>query len=310
MCQKNILLIGKNGQLGKAFIKYADLLDSNFYKFFFIGRDLLDLENSEEAIYDRVINNFDPDLIINTAAFTKVDKAEIFKEISLKVNGESLKLISKQCKKREIPLIHFSTDYVFNGLGFKPWKINHPTNPVNYYGETKLIGENYIKRSSINFVIFRVSWVFGHQGENFVNTMLNLSKKEELKIVNDQFGGPTSAEYIAKKVIKLVPYILKNNSPLNNSKKLFPWGIYHLQGWPIVSWFEFANKIFEKAIELNLLNTSPRLLKTKTKDYKTVAHRPLNSILDCTETRFDLGINQPLWENDLDEYLINFLSKR
>ena len=157
MFRKNILLIGKNGQLGRAFIKYSNILDKNFYKVSFIGRETLDLAVAGDKEYDEVFNYFQPSLVINTAAFTAVDKAELMKELSLKVNGESLKIISNQCKKREIPLIHFSTDYIFNGLGSLPWRINCKANPINYYGETKLVGENYIKKSGIKFIIVIIS---------------------------------------------------------------------------------------------------------------------------------------------------------
>ena len=155
-----------------------------------------------------------------------------------------------------------------------------------------------------------MSWVFGYEGKNFVNTMINLSEKKELKIVDDQYGGPTSAEYLANKVTKLIPFILSNRAPDNNQDEIFPWGIYHLQGQPIVSWYEFAEMIFKKSIELNLLENAPKLIRTTTKEYKTIASRPLNSRLDCSETRLKLGISQPLWEKDLKDYLIYSLSKR
>ena len=151
MNRKHILLIGKNGQLGRAFINYSNTLDKNFYKVSFIGRETLDLATADEEDYDEVFNYFEPSLVINAAAFTEVDKAELMKELSLKVNGESLEIISKQCKKRDIPLIHFSTDYVYDGRKDSPYKETDETYPLNIYGMSKLDGEKKIQESMNRF---------------------------------------------------------------------------------------------------------------------------------------------------------------
>ena len=304
MAPKIILLIGKNGQLARSFIEYSQLLNKNKYVLCAIGRDTLDLETSSEDAYCKVFNIFKPDLIINAAAFTNVDDAEIKLKTANQVNALSLEIISKECKSRNIPLIHFSTDYVFDGSGSDHWKVDAITNPINIYGKSKLTGENIIKKSGIKFIIFRISWVFGHGGNNFVESMLNVANKKDLRIVKDQFGGPTSAKSVAISVIQSIPDIISNNAPNNILKKTFPWGIYHLQGTPVVSRFDFAKEIFLVAYNQKIIKKIPNLIPIFSSDYNTPANRPLNSRLDCQSTIKDLKIKLPLWKEDLKEYLL------
>lgn len=308
MKKNNILLIGRNGQLGRAVVKFSNYLDSSIYNLYSIGREVLDLENALEEDYIGIFEEFNPDIVINAAAFTNVDAAESEMDAAIKINGTSLKLICEQCKKREIPLVHFSTDYVFDGSGNIPWGADFRVNPLSVYGKSKVIGEKLIKQSGIKFIIFRISWLFGQYGNNFVKTMLNLSQRRQLKIVDDQFGGPTSAESVAFHIIKLIPLIISNKSPNIELSQFFPWGIYHFQGLPIVSRFQFAEIIFQKAIALKKLEKFPELIPVRSKEFNTPAQRPLNSRLDCYATEEKLGILQPKWDRDLYYYIRSFKS--
>ncbi len=301
-----ILLLGKSGQLGRAFVKFSNYLDSSIYTLYSIGREVLDLENALDEDYIGIFEEFNPDIVINAAAFTNVDAAESESNTAIKVNGTSLKIICEQCKNRDIPLVHFSTDYVFDGSGNIPWRSDFIVNPLSVYGKSKVIGEKVIEESGINFVIFRISWLFGEYGNNFVKTMLNLSQRGQLKIVDDQFGGPTSAESVAFNIIKLIPFMLSNKSPKVKLSQFFPWGIYHFQGLPIVSRFQFAEFIFQKAFELKKLEKYPQLIPVRSNEFNSPAQRPLNSRLDCNTTEEKLGISRPKWEKDLYYYIKSF----
>ena len=167
-----------------------------------------------------------------------------------------------------------------------------------------MLGERYIRESKIKSVIFRISWVFGNGGNNFIESMLRLSGKNELKIVKDQFGGPTSADSLSMNILNLVPFIISNKSPINNLNNNFPWGIYHFQGQPIVSRLDFAKEIFNISYKLKIIDNIPLLKPIKSIEYHTPAKRPLNTRLDCSETIKHLGINLPSWKEDLRNYLL------
>ena len=175
-----------------------------------------------------------PDLVINSAAYTNVDGAEDDESKALKVNADTPKVLAIACNQINIPLFHISSDYVFNGTKAESYVETDDTNPINSYGRTKLTGELAIQKMAKKYIILRTSWVFSKNSNNFVNTIMRLAKeRDELKVVNDQFGGPTSAEFIAKVFLK---------PPTEHKEQ---WGIYHYSGKPYVSWFEFDKKIVE-----------------------------------------------------------------
>lgn len=284
MILNNPLIIGKGGQLGNAMM---DLLpDANA-----IGIDDLDLTKID--IIPEVMESYKPSIIFNTAAHTAVDKAEEEEPLAHLINAEAPAVMAAFCKVENIPFIHYSTDYVFDGSGEQAWKEGDEPNPLNAYGRSKLRGEEMVMASGVDTMIFRTSWVYDAHGKNFLNTMLRLGKeREELSIVSDQVGCPTYAPHLAK-------YSLQAVQNVANSATCFPTGIYHLGGGgEPVSWYDFAKAIFsEYEGDLSVKSVTRSL----TKDYPTPAQRPLNSRLDCSKAKNILGIEMPDWRDGLVE---------
>ena len=189
------------------------------------------------------------------------------------------------CAKLNIPLVHLSTDYVFNGTGDKAWKPDDQTYPQNVYGSSKREGEKSVVNSAATYAIVRTSWVFSAHGNNFVKTMVKLAKAHEnIKVVGDQIGGPTAAKDIATVCVKIARELIENPSKS---------GIYHYSGAPDVSWCEFANVIFQ------MINSDTIATAISTSEYPTLAKRPLNSRLDCQSTSEVFNIGKPFWQHSL-----------
>ena len=229
-----------------------------------------------------------PDLIINAAAYTNVEKAEDEEELANIINGHSPTAMAEAAKHIKCPFIHLSTDYVFDGYEKGPKSEDHAVNPLNAYGRSKLLGEVGIVKSNCIFLILRTSWVFSSYGNNFVKNILNASNDNKtLKIVYDQIGGPTSAKSIARAIVA-ISYKLLDDSSLK--------GIYHFSGIPDVSWSSFAEAIFRDKGEV-------QIKKIKTLDYGSRVERPLDSCLDCSKIEKKFGITRPFWKDDLKKVL-------
>lgn len=242
-----------------------------------------------------------PSLVINAAAYTAVDRAETEAALAMAVNGDAVGVIARLCAERGLPLVHISTDYVFAGDGERPWSPGDPPNPLGVYGASKLAGERQLLAARGQALLLRVSWVFGQQGANFVRTMVRLAAERPLlRVVDDQVGGPTSAEAIAAALLQLVEPAIANRSPLTGP---FPWGIHHYAGQPAVSWHGFAREIIDQALELGLIAKAPQLLAIPSSDYPLPAPRPLNSRLDCSGFSRAFGLPLPLWREDLRQCL-------
>ncbi len=299
-----ILVIGKNGQLASSLSSFAN---KKKFKLIFLGRNEMDLNLITEDIFESFLVKFKPSLVINAAGYTKVEEAELNTEISFKINGFAVGLIAKCCCKKSVPLIHISSDYVFGDNSSELLNPDQETNPLGIYGRSKALGEELIKKSydksEQSFLILRVSWVFDLNGKNFINTILKLANnKRELKVVCDQFGGPTSSSSIAKSIFKIVDNIIKNKHPIENNNS-FPWGIYHYQGKPIITWYEFAKIILNRSYELGIINKIPLIIPISSSELKTNVARPKNSRLDCSKSEKNLGLKMPCWEEDLDYFL-------
>ena len=256
------------------------------------GRDDADFSIPEHV--SEFASKLDADVFLNAAAFTAVDDAEKHKEIADAVNHLSVAKLAEVSAKRSIPLVHISTDYVFNGNGDNPWTTDAPKKPLNTYGRSKLAGEEAIMKSGAQYIILRTSWVFSVHGNNFVKTMLRVGKnKPTLNVVADQIGGPTPAAAIADAAIEAA-IALRRGAPSET---------YHLSGTPDVSWADFAREIFHQSrmeIQVHDIPTS---------SYPTPAKRPLNSRLDCRAIQDDLGINRPQWKSHLAEVLEELAAK-
>ncbi len=275
-----LLVFGKTGQVATELARLAP--DAVF-----LDRAGADL--SDPAACAAAIHAHRPDAVINAAAYTGVDKAENDEELAALINGAAPGEIAGACAERGIPMVHLSTDYVFDGGGATPFLPTDPTGPLGAYGRTKLLGEVAIARAGGVHAILRTSWVFSAHGGNFVKTMLRLSEtRDALSVVNDQTGGPTPADAIAAACLRIAETLAGNPDK---------GGIYHFSGAPDVSWKDFADAIFAEA--------GRRVVVTgiRSGDYPTPAARPMNSRLDCTTTGQVFGIARPVWRDGLARVL-------
>jgi dTDP-4-dehydrorhamnose reductase len=276
-----VVVTGKGGQLASEFEALKGF-DSNWT---FLSEKDLDITNKSSVLSYFKSNNFD--LVINCAAYTAVDKAEDEVELAFKVNGEGVINLLEACVLMGAKLIHYSTDYVFDGISKEPYSELDTPSPNSIYGSSKLKGEKYIQENKkVESIILRTSWVYSSYGNNFVKTMIRLgSEKEELGIVADQIGSPTYAKDLAADTLKILS---------DENYKWINGDVFHYSNKSICSWFEFAQKIFE------LTNINVKLKKLKAEDYPTKANRPKYSLLDKSkfENTFAVKIND--WKSSLE----------
>lgn len=292
---ESVLVIGKNGQLASSFNKVDHLK-----KLIFIGQNDFNYLD-RKSIYEK-LNELKPQVIINCAAYTLVDLAETETDKCQKLNVDFLIYITDWCIVNTARLIHFSTDYVFDGTKDGPYIEADPVCAVNWYGKTKALGEKYLTESKVESVIFRISWVYSEFGNNFLKTMIRLGKeKENLNIVSDQIGSPCYAVNVAEVIYQ---WIFENN--LNTFKK----GIYHLATDKTISWYEFAGHIFSEykktQVDLKLVN----LGQINTTDYKTAALRPLNSKMNSDHAKFELNLKLQSFDESLQRAIQSLLKNQ
>lgn len=274
-----ILVFGKTGQVATELQRLSGVVA--------LGRDDVDLSDPKACA--AAIREHEPKAVINAAAYTAVDKAEDEEHLATVINGEAPAAMAKACAELGIPLVHFSTDYVFNGRGNTPYRPADATEPQNAYGRSKLVGETGIRESEAVYAILRTSWVVSAHGANFVKTMLRLSEtRDALTVVADQIGGPTPARDIAKACLQIVNQLIQDTTKS---------GTYHFSGTPDVSWADFATEIFAQAGRTMTVTPIP------TAEYPTPAKRPLNSRMDCHSTEQVFGIKRPNWQDGLKEIL-------
>ncbi len=272
----SVLVFGKTGQVAQELQRLAP-------QFQFLGRDRADLSNP--AACAAAIEAARPAAVINAAAYTAVDRAEEEEALAHTINADAPAAMARACARLGIPLIHISTDYVFDGSGTEPWKPGDMPGPVSAYGRTKLAGEEAIRASGARHAILRTSWVFSAHGKNFVKAMLRLSEsRDALSIVADQIGGPTPASGIAEACITLARDVKTS-------------GTYHYSGNPDVSWADFAREIFAQSGRQVIVSD------ISTQEYPTPAKRPRNSRLDCSTLLSDFGIERPDWKAALKSIL-------
>ncbi|HEX4080346.1 MAG TPA: dTDP-4-dehydrorhamnose reductase [Rhizomicrobium sp.] len=252
-----------------------------------LGRPECDL--ADAVAVRRAILREQPEIVINAAAYTAVDRAESEPEIAAKVNRDAPAAMAKACEETGAALIHLSTDYVFDGSKRGAYVEDDPIAPLSVYGRTKAEGEAEVGRAARRHVILRTSWVFASHGGNFVRTMLRLAdERPELRIVCDQRGAPTAARDIASAIVSIVASVGEGGKS---------WGIFHFTSAEPATWHDFARAIFEGA------GRQTKLVPVSTAEYKTAAQRPLNSVLDCGRIALDYGIRQPCWRRALADVL-------
>lgn len=281
-----ILVTGGNGQLGRCL---QDRLQHTDYEWQAPDQSSLDITDSSAlATY---FEKFQPDIVINAGAYTAVDKAETDKERARLVNSVAPGYLASACNTTDIPLIHISTDYVFDGTASVPYKVSDKTNPQSVYGATKLAGEKAVQATLSKHIIIRTSWVFSEYGNNFVKTMLRLASSHPvLKVVGDQYGCPTYAGDLADAILRMVMHIHSGQKP---------WGLYHYCGNQITSWHGFARAIFAEAKQQGVIDNIPQLSVINTYEYPLPAQRPQYSVLDCqlSLNHFDFELSD--WRNVL-----------
>ncbi len=279
-----ILVFGKTGQVATELQRQAEVT--------VLGRDLADLSDPQGCA--AIIADLRPDVVINAAAYTAVDRAEEEEAQAQVVNAAAPGAMAGACAHLDVPFLHVSTDYVFDGSGDAAWCETDPVSPQNAYGRTKLAGEQAVRASGARHIILRTAWVFSVHGANFVKTMLRLSEtRAALNVVEDQIGGPTPAADIAATLLRLAD-AMQNGAT---------GGTYHYAGAPQTSWAGFAREIFTQTRRDVTVTGIP------SSDYPTPATRPLNSRLDCAKLATDFGITPANWQDGLSRVLKELTSE-
>lgn len=284
-----VLLAGASGQVGYQLAnKLAGISDIELLA---VDRNELDIVDTNAVRY--AISCFRPDVVINAAAYTAVDKAETEQQLAHDINCTGPKNLAEAAQACGALLIHISTDYVFPGDKAGEYNEDDKTGPSSVYGKTKLDGETAVVQACRRHIIIRTAWVFGEHGNNFVKTMLHLALAHpQLRIVADQVGGPTYAGDIADAIIRIIDSIIREQNDA--------YGIYHYSGLPHVNWSEFAEAIFGKAAEQGVIDTLPVVNRITTGDYPTPARRPANSRLNTQRIKQCFGIEASDWMKALN----------
>lgn len=291
-----VLITGARGQVGHELLRLAP---NAFFDVVGLGSE--DLNITDAHAVAREVERLQPQLIINAAAYTAVDRAESEPERAFAVNRDGPLNLGCAAERLGIPVLHISTDYVFAGDARTPYREDDPTAPTGRYGASKLAGEQALAASCSRYIVMRTSWVFGAHGHNFVKTMLRLSKeRDSLSVVADQQGCPTSAASIARALWLLVHRYQREGS--------LAWGVYHYRGAPACSWHGFAEEIFRQAHLLGLITHKPIVYAITTEQYPTPARRPAWSVLDCSLLKQLYGIESVDWRDELKSVLAELQS--
>lgn len=280
----NILVTGSNGQLGSELQRLAD--DFPEFRFTFTDIAELDLTNEEKVKAWFDVNK--PDVCLNCAAYTAVDKAEEERELAMLVNKTAVAILAKQCTRLNTLLVHVSTDYVFDGKNFKPYTEEDQTAPISYYGLTKLQGEIAVKDFATRYLIIRTSWLYSAFGNNFVKTMIRLGKeRDSLGVVFDQIGTPTYAGDLAKAMLVATEQL--------SDKEIKE--VFHYSNEGVISWYDFAVAIMEEA------HLSCEVRAIESKDFPTKTNRPFYSVLNKSKIKSQLHIEVPYWRTSLKKMI-------
>jgi dTDP-4-dehydrorhamnose reductase len=299
-----ILLTGNNGQVGEELERLLPQLGEVVA----LGRQELNLSNPEDI--RRTIREIRPNLVINAAAYTAVDQAEKEETAANEINSNAVAIMAEEAKKIGASLVHYSTDYVFDGLKGNPYAEDDPTGPINVYGMTKLAGEQAIRASGVSHLIFRTSWVYATRGRNFLLTILRLAtQREELRIVRDQIGAPTWSREIADATTKILSQLCGRET---SQDSLFnASGTYHMTAAGVTNWHEFATAILEEALHASKATPwfaaatggnpviARRVIPITTQEFPTPARRPAYSILSNARLMKTFGVELPEWRTQL-----------
>ena len=287
-----VLLLGATGQIGSemrsTMAEWADVTAPT--------RAELDLSRVEDAA--QMVAHLRPQLVVNAAAYTRVDDAERDREAAAILNAELPGALAASCQAVGAKLLHFSTDYVFPGDATRPYRESDPTGPINWYGETKLRGEGAALAECEYCIVLRTSWIYGRTGTNFLCTMLRLARERDvISVVNDQRGSPTASTEVAGAAASILRYLEEGNASWYDSR-----GVYHLTASGSTTWFEFAQRILER--NPHRATQITRVVRPiTTAEFPTPAARPAYSVLDCSAVAERFAVRLPSWEEQLDRVL-------
>lgn len=279
-----ILIAGKHGQLATALVEAAGA--ETEMDVVAMGHETLNICDAFSV--EHGVMETSPDIIVNAAAYTAVDKAEKEKAEAFAINESGPRFLAQAAARRTIPFIHISTDYVFDGTKSGLYVEEDPVAPAGVYGASKLAGEIAVRQANPNHLIFRTAWVYSATGHNFVKTMLRLAaNRDQFTVVDDQQGSPTYAPYLAVAILRIIREISSDTS-------IQPWGVYHLAGAGTTSWHGLAKEVFRCSKEAG--GPYADVLPIATSEYPTLAKRPANSRLDCSKARHVFGVKLPEWQ--------------
>ena len=293
MADPRILIVGAAGQVGvelqRSFADYGPIVA--------VDRESVDLADAGQT--RDLVRRVKPEIILNAAAYTAVDRAESEQELAMAINAHAPRVLAEEALSGNAMLVHYSTDYVFDGSKQEPWTEGDEPHPLNVYGATKLAGEQAIQGIGGRYLIFRTSWVYGPHGQNFLLTMLRLAReRERLSIVDDQFGAPTTSIELAQATRSIVSGVRAGQFGVSND-----WaGLYHMTCSGSTTWCRFARAIFSGAGKL-LDGRVPEVIPIATVDYPTPAQRPRNSILSSAKLQERFGVRLASWQAALDAVL-------
>lgn len=282
-----VLVTGAGGQLGRELTRQGPAAGLDVVP---AGHDRLDIADSAQVAH--LMAEVHPDLVVNAAAYTQVDRAETDRDAAFAVNAEGPGHLAEACEERDIPMIHVSTDFVFDGKKGRPYTEEDPVRPIGVYGESKAQGEAAVRAALRRHILLRTAWVFGVHGHNFVKTILRLAREREaLKVVDDQHGCPTAAGDLARAILEMIDRIPKDGDAT--------WGTYHFCGDGVTTWHGFARRIVSLA-RLHGPVRVKEVIPIPTAEYPTPAKRPAYSALDCDKIAETFGIRPLPWEETLE----------
>jgi dTDP-4-dehydrorhamnose reductase len=302
----NILLLGANGQLGRSFLAQGGL--STLGHVTAASRDGKRVDGGTAEVADlsapetltALLDKSRPDIIINAAAYTAVDRAEQEEDLATRVNGEAVGVLAKWAAVHGALVVHYSTDYVFDGSATHPYPVDASTGPLGAYGRSKLAGERALEKSGCDYLVLRTAWVYAAHGQNFLRTMLRLgAERDELRVVADQQGAPTSTDLIVRATLAAITAWQQADAAQRSTMR----GIHHLVASGHTSWHGFASTIFQKAHARGLIERVPRVVPITTAEFPTPAKRPAWSVLDNTGFQQRFGYPLPDWQDGLNDVI-------
>ena len=306
-----ILLLGANGQVGfelaRALAPLGEVQPATRSGLLATREHCLQVDLANPETLDAALHAAAPDIVVNAAAYTAVDRAEDEENSADRINHWALTVLGAWAARRAALVVHYSTDYVFDGEARRPYREDDATAPLGVYGRTKLAGENALRQAACDHLILRTAWVFGARGHNFLRTMLRLAtERDELRIVNDQRGAPTSSRLIAAATAVAMTRWLGMAPPARAAAL----GTYHLCAGGECTWYEFARSIFSIAQKSGLAERIPRLIPITSAEYPTRARRPAYSVLDTSRLRATFGLHLTDWETASNAVLEELASAR